>query len=186
MKRRKRMERVRTRVLHVKGGDPQQPVVTQETHKPLGMLPVYHRWADWCSLYQPTQWPLSWSSDSGHPPLPSLKRLQPSFTHSCSTSPLLICLGSVVPIYCILDSISGIKNGAELSSIWSEIPKAKRQLVEEQWTKGQNKNQLLNPSIGSGVTSVSCQHLQFLVIFGECGSLVVLDRSVLGTSLRCK
>jgi hypothetical protein len=27
----------------IKGGDPQQPVVTQETHKP---LPVYHRWAN--------------------------------------------------------------------------------------------------------------------------------------------
>jgi hypothetical protein len=30
----------------LKGGDPRQPMGTQETHKPLGMLPVYHRWAN--------------------------------------------------------------------------------------------------------------------------------------------
>jgi hypothetical protein len=104
----------------LKGGDPQQRVVTQETHQPLGMAPVYHRWANWCSSYQPigpTQRPLSWSSNSGcpvQPPLLSLKRLQPSFTHCWSTRPLLICLGGMVPINCILDSISGTKHGAEL------------------------------------------------------------------------
>ena len=61
-------------------------------------------------------------------------------------------------------------------------------------TKDQNKNQLLNLSVRSGVTPVSpgngisCsagQGLQFLSIFGKCGSLPVLDRSVLETGLRC-
>jgi hypothetical protein len=33
----------------------------------------------------------------------------------CSTSPLLICLGGVVPINCILDSISGTKRGVAYS-----------------------------------------------------------------------
>jgi hypothetical protein len=50
------------------------------------------------------------------PASPSLKRLQPSFTHSC---PLLICLGGVVPINCILDSISGTKHRAELLIAYS-------------------------------------------------------------------
>ena len=58
----------------------------------------------------------------------------------------------------------------------------------------QNKNQLLNLSVRSGVSPVSprngisCssgQGLQFLSIFGECGSLPVLDKSVLETGLRC-
>ena len=56
------------------------------------------------------------------------------------------------------------------------------------------KNQLLNFSVRSGVTPVSpgngisCssgQGVQFLAIFGECGSLPVLDKSVLETGLRC-
>ena len=32
---------------------------------------------------------------------------------------------------------------------------------------------------------VALQGLQFLSIFGECGSLPVLDKSVLETGLRC-
>ena len=52
--------------------------------------------------------------------------------------------------------------------------------------KDQNKNQLFNLSVhsevspvspGNGISCSSGKGLQFLSIFGECGSLPVLDRS---------